>query len=447
MERLKSSYTVLTVVIFMLVSVLMLVVVSRGSALSRLLIEKHEKLKVLESMDNTSDELIDLINGDLGRIAEEVYTPILSEVKDSQDEYTDKEAAADFFREYEERVRRRYGDGRISHTLNEYLSGLGKQDNTVRHMSITGEPRLNIKYDNRGRISGCSIDDLFMDYRKNNESLAQAKYNKELAIPSPYFYSGNDDLFSYSVIAMKGIYFTGRTSSVIGNVYAGSHKRSEKRDAEIIYGERGNYGGINFLSTQAVLSSDKIVSDADINVKSSYVVFGTDYNTADIYARSINEIEGYNLDNTVIINGDYSEDISAAVPASEMKQIGDSIEGMSLLYDYYDSDNDKEYKGAYRKILSNYDVILSEDFTGVLLTSGNVIIEANVNVEGCIIALDRVYVQGNNDIVANKDISARIIEYEAWKEENDIEEETDEYAVSHDIKDYIDNIQYQGLFM
>ena len=82
------------------------------------------------------------------------------------------------------------------------------------------------------------------------------------------------------------------------------------------------------------------------------------------------------------------------------------LEPLSL---YYDSDNDREYTGKYRKLVSGSDVELKDDFTGIIATRANVIINKDVNFEGIILCGDRIYAMGNNNIVANPQIARTII--------------------------------------
>ena len=78
---------------------------------------------------------------------------------------------------------------------------------------------------------------------------------------------------------------------------------------------------------------------------------------------------------------------------------------------YYSRD-DHTYSGRYDKIISNEDVTITEDFTGVVITNGNVIIEAGCNIEGLIICGDRIYIYGNNNIVSNREVVRAIVEEE-----------------------------------
>ena len=61
------------------------------------------------------------------------------------------------------------------------------------------------------RIKNVTIryDDPMLD--ESSDSLC---YN--IQFPDAVFHAGNDELFRYCMVARKGIYITGRTSSIIG---------------------------------------------------------------------------------------------------------------------------------------------------------------------------------------------------------------------------------------
>ena len=84
------------------------------------------------------------------------------------------------------------------------------------------------------------------------------------------------------------------------------------------------------------------------------------------------------------------------------------------------------------------------------MTPGSVIIEEGVNVEGLILSGDRIYVQGNNNIVASVDVMRGIIREELH---NDVYIEktpvTDEERALNKlhlfVKDYLGGIEYRGI--
>ena len=107
---------------------------------------------------------------------------------------------------------------------------------------------------------------------------------------------------------------------------------------------------------------------------------------------------------TAYVNEEHYEDIIRLI-----NSVAGSIDDISSVYD---SGTDAAYPGSLRKIISNEDVTISEDYTGVVITGGNVIIEAGCNVEGLVISGDRIYVYGNNNIVSSRDVVRKVLEEE-----------------------------------
>jgi hypothetical protein len=110
-----------------------------------------------------------------------------------------------------------------------------------------------------------------------------------------------------------------------------------------------------------------------------------------------------------------------------------SLAGLDTISTYYDSNNDRYYTGKYRKLVTNSDVEIKEDFTGIVATPSNVIIHNDVNFEGVILCGNRIYAMGNNNIVANPGVARAII----------AAEDTDEYTIR--IRDYIGGLRTAGL--
>ena len=217
---------------------------------------------------------------------------------------------------------------------------------------------------------------------------------------------------------MKGTYITGQTSSFVGSMYAGTHEFEEGREAEVIYGEKDPYGGFNFLTTQAAVFADSLITTGDINLKGAFVLFGSEDDQISIYANTINDIENYPSKTEYTIYGDsFLRDGSTAFVNEEhyediirlINSVAGSIDDISSVYD---SSKDPSYRGSLRKIISNEDVTVAEDFTGVIITGGNVIIESGCNVEGLVISGDRIYVYGNNNIVSSRDAVHKVLEEE-----------------------------------
>ena len=238
-------------------------------------------------------------------------------------------------------------------------------------------------------------------------------------IPEVFFFTGNDPIMDYCMVAGKGIYMTGATSTIIGDVYAGGHSRDEVRDSDRIFGEVGTYGGLNILSTQLGVSSDKLVCDGDINITGSFVIFSADKSSGiSCYGHQLNKYDSfadesiYSIDGSffstalndeAVLNDFYSYKNQALTALSK-------LDGIEI---YYDSANVEGYGGPYRVLMSNSDIELTKDFTGILMTPCNVIIDPSVNVEGLIICGDRIYSRGNNNIVSNRQILREIFSYEA----------------------------------
>jgi hypothetical protein len=107
---------------------------------------------------------------------------------------------------------------------------------------------------------------------------------------------------------------------------------------------------------------------------------------------------------TAFVNEEHYEDIIRLISS-----VAGSIDDISSVYN---SSEDDSYRGKYGKIISNEDVTISEDFSGVIITQGNVIIESGCNVEGLVISGDRIYIYGNNNIVSNRDVVRIIVDEE-----------------------------------
>ncbi len=286
-----------------------------------------------------------------------------------------------------------------------------------------------------GEIIGCELKNVTFSYRYSDRYEKSATVDYSFALPEGTFYDGNDALFEYSLIGRKGIYFTGNTSSVVGNIFAGTHSPEEYRKAEAGYGERGIYGGINAMATQLGIEADTVVSTGEINLKGSFVVFGTEEKPIEIYSGQINELSGYFMSTNYTVTGEAHE--RNGEPYKEAVDLINTASGrIDELNYFYDSENDEYYTGKYRKILSNTDVVLEGDFTGTVMTSGNVIIEADCNIEGFIYAGDRIYVRGNNNIVSNRDIMREIISEEEKRTDDD---------PAFELREYLGGISQRGM--
>lgn len=317
------------------------------------------------------------------------------------------------FREgFGRRIRETVGDQhlQICETLNSYLSGYAGV------VTVDDDPATMLyeQKDPDGKTVSFRIKNVTISYTHPAAGSRMETAGFEIMFPEAVFHAGSDELFGYCMVARKGIYITGRTSSIIGNVFAGGHSAEECRDAEIVYGETGTYGGMNILSTQLGVKADRIVSGGDINVNGSFVVMSPAGDSLECVAQRMNEIGGFSKDAKITLNGTFIpvERTGANDPPvfSEAVKLADvSLSKLSGIEIYYDTDNDAGYSEKYRKLLSSTDIEIRHDLTGIVATPGNVIIHNDVNIEGLILCGDRIYAMGNNNIVANPEVAGTII--------------------------------------
>ena len=265
-----------------------------------------------------------------------------------------------------------------------------------------------------GNITALRIKNVSITYNDPVIGKRSDTLSYMISFPDAVFHAGNDELFRYCMVARKGIYITGRTSSVIGDVFAGDHTPQECREAEIVYGETGTYGGINILSTQLGVKADRIISKGDINLNGSFVVFAPNLAQLECFGARINEMEGFSKKTSYTLDGEFIP--THAMEEAQFREYHETINlvdtSLSLLDTisiYYDSDNDRMYTGKYRKLISGSDVEIKNDFTGIVVARSNVIIQRDVNFEGVILCGDRIYAMGNNNIVANPSVARAII--------------------------------------
>lgn len=259
-------------------------------------------------------------------------------------------------------------------------------------------------------------------------------------------YDENPELFTYSMVADKGIYITGKTSTVFGNIYAGTHSPKEMRKAEALYGESESFGGVNIMSTQIAMESDKIVTDGIFNMKGAFVVLGSDSKPVEIIAKEIRQTDNIANKNMYAMFGA----LSTSDTFHEKRMVADAMKYFGSIEHYYDSENDRNYVGSYRKLISSTDITVSNDVTGIIMTPGSVIVEEGVNIEGLILSGDRIYIQGNNNIVSSVDVLRGILKEELYQQAY-IEQDaaTDEERALNKlhlfVKDYLGGIEYRGI--
>ncbi|MDO4188197.1 MAG: hypothetical protein Q4D29_04330 [Lachnospiraceae bacterium] len=293
------------------------------------------------------------------------------------------------------------------------------------------------------RINLGNVDVAFCYGNSYNNSI---KFDVFAYLSDISLYDENPELFKYAIVADKGVYITGKTSTIIGNIFAGTHSPTELRKAEALYGESGTYGGVNIMSTQVAIDADRIVTDGAINMKGAFVVFGSENRPVEIIAADVMETDNIANKNMYALFGKVkNQDISL-----DRDMVNEAMQYFGSIEYYYDSNNDKTYIGRYRKIISSTDITIDSDVTGVVMTPGNVIINEGVNVEGLILSGDRVYVQGNNNIVASVEVLREILAEELYanmhiEDESDTLEEQARNKLHVDMKDYLGGIVYRGI--
>ena len=301
--------------------------------------------------------------------------------------------------------------GKIAHSLNSFLEADGLQN-----VRVTSDLAMCFQKDTdaKGYVTALRIKNVSVKYTDPETGTRNDSLGFSIQFPNATFHAGSDELFKYCMVARKGIYITGRTSSVIGDIYAGGHSADDSREAEIVYGETGTYGGLNILTTQLGIKADTIVSGGDININGSFAMFSPLDDGLVCFGQRMNEIEGfskrtdYSLDGVFIST--YRMDEAHLSEYNDIVRLIDTSLGkLGSIEIYYDSDNDTGYEGKYRKIVSSTDIELRNDCTGIVATPGNVIIHNDVNFEGIILCGDRIYTMGNNNIVAGAEAARSII--------------------------------------
>ena len=372
-------------------------------------------------LDETADALEQEVQASSDRLAQDVYSNMLIELKNEEgasvEELNSGKKSA-YYRKFITSLKALYDTEGSSLTML-LEQQLPKNDKAEFRISSTPGPGFFIDYDEAScRIRKCTIDNVVISYTNGDSVLGEKSYSINIAPPDVSFSDESANFFDYSLISMKGTYITGETSSFVGSMYAGTHDFEEGREAEVIYGEKDPYGGFNFLTTQAAVYGDSIITTGDINLKGAFVLFGSDDDKISIYANTINDIENYPSKTEYSVYGDsFLRDGSTTFVDEEhyeniirtINSVAGSIDNISAVYN---SIEDASYTGSVSKIISNEDVTVTSDFTGVIITNGNVIIEAGCNVEGLVISGDRIYIYGNNNIVSGREVVRRLIDEE-----------------------------------
>ncbi len=441
----KHSGTVITVAAVFFLSVIAFFVLTlsgRSVGLTKQQINQKLEIWSKDGLKQAGQELSAVIDKQARRCAAEEYNSLLRSLGSSS-AIDEEEAIRMFAANYCNALQEAYGSGEV--LCSRLQEALPKIDTGELTVDTEHPPQFSILTDEETNIdSQCVVSGITVLYSYGESYWKECTYEFVIRVPNTHFFHGNDELFEYSLIGNKGIYVTGKTSSMVGNVYAGAHPAAESRKAEAIYGEKEVYGGLNILSTQLGVQADKIVSEGDINLRGAFAVFGNEELPISIYANQINEMNGYPIRTDYYIEGTEVLRVDIEEDDSEYERIRTMIinAGRKLytLEYYYDSDNDEDYSGTYRKVIAGTDVTITDDVTGIVITSGNVIVDAGCNVEGMIFAGDRIYIQGNNNIVSNREVLRTMLS----EEQKAVPEVSEE--ISHNLSDYLYGLQSPGLY-
>ncbi|MCR5508134.1 MAG: hypothetical protein K6F34_05555 [Lachnospiraceae bacterium] len=413
------------------------------------LMKKRTGVRVDNRLEEAAGIVGESVASDCKRISEDVYSLMLLKLR--SEEGADVQALNAgrrdaYFKQYIENLRAVYDlDGAsLAAVLEPYLP---KEEGGVMKIASDPGPEFILDYDESAcEIKQCFINNIVIRYYIDDVAVSERTCIANIGAPDVAFSDETVNFYDYSLVAMKGMYITGQTSSFVGSMYAGVHEFEEGREAEVIFGEKDPYGGINFLTTQAGIFADSIITTGDINIKGAFVVFGSEDDKISIYANTINDIENYPSKTEYTINGDkFLRDGSVEFTNDEhyeemIRLINSTSTRVRSISSYYSSDDDATYTGRYSKIIANTDVTLTEDFIGVIITSRNVIIEDGCNFEGLIIAGDRIYIYGNNNIVSNREVIRTFINEEKAKD-------TSVSGNSIRVTDYLEGLSDHGVII
>ena len=385
----------------------------------------------VEDMDSVTKILADQMTIVAEECANEQYRVMKLLIDNGcLEEKSEKDLSRIYRQGYIGRLNREFGFNSYSirTRINEIL-----KDNDIENIRVLEDddilPTFKMMKDGSGNIVSAEYADIALEYEDDVSRYQGPKCSFEVQFPNPQFREGNEDLLSYCMLAKKGIYITGQTSSIVGNVYAGEHSAEDCRDAEALYGEIGAYGGLNIFSTEVGFKSDRIISESNINLNGAFVIFSPEHEKVKCFAKSLNEIQGYNRQTQYSMSGDLYEidKVTKEIQDEYLKQkelMDLAVTGFEEIGLFYDSKNDEKYHGTYRKIISTESVELSEDFEGVVLTPQSVIVDQGVSVQGLLLTSDRIYLQGDNAIVYDYDIVRTMLKEEKIRKD-EIQEETE----------------------
>ena len=322
------------------------------------------------------------------------------------------------------RLNEEFGDSAV---LVSVLRGFLPETEGARFMlSEAPLPSFSLDYDQSlGEIKGCRVSDIIVGYMKDGSNEGQKVFDLSIDPPPADFADAPVSINDFCMLGMKGIYISGETSAIVGDIYAGTHTYEEGREEETDYGEMDPYGGINILNTSLSVSGNIIITEGDINIKGSYVSLGKDNATASVFAKALNDIDSFPQVTEYSVNGQLFLRDGSNVYTNEnryeeiMALMNETFGRISVIDSRYDSngpadsdakDNDGEER--LRKIIADDDVTIDEDYTGAVITTGNIYVEEGISVEGLLIAGDRIYVRGNNSIVSGPDVINAILRSE-----------------------------------
>ncbi len=418
--------------------------------ITKMLMVKKTGARVEKALNDTAQVLQEKVQSSSEAAAEDVYSVMLLKLRDEEGasvETLNTGRKAAYYRQFIDRMNSMYGPNMLVETLSGYLPG---SEEGRYEIASEPKPEFVLDYDESScRIRQCVITGIVIRYIVGDTVVSEKDCVCNIAVSDRAFSDESANFYDYNLVGMKGIYITGQTSSFVGNMYAGTHEFEEGREAELAFGEKDPYGGINMLTTQAAVHGDSIVTSGDINLKGAFVLFGSEDDEISIYANTINDIENYPSKTEYKINGntflrdgsvEFTNEAHYEEIINMISSMADVIDDISI--DYRSTD-DPAYTGRYSKIISNKDVTLTGDFSGVIITAGNVIIENGCNVEGLVIAGDRIYIYGNNNIVSGREVVHGIIDDEASAPAASISAN----GLSRRISDYIGALPAQGVII
>lgn len=445
----KRYATGICIFLTSLIVLITMSVLTCSAKMTAYLIEKQESIVVargVEGLDDAKRAVEKDLADKVSEASVEAFESLTANIYNSGVNITEEEANSLYKKTVYQMLKEKYGMTNCSDdeavdnlkiNLRELLPKLKTGELQIADMST---PELILDAD-KVRLNNISVD-----FSYGNTYSRDIEFDCFANLSDIILYDENPELFNYSLVADKGIYITGKTSTIIGNIYTGTHSPSELRKAEALYGESDSYGGLNIMSTQIAIGADRIVTDGAVNMKGAFVVFGSEDSPVEIIAKEIKETDNIANKNIYGLFGSVSsQDISL-----EKNMVKESMQYFGSIEHYYDSDNDKLYLGKYRKIFSSTDITVSNDVTGIIMTPGSVIIEEGVNVEGLILCGDRIYIQGNNNIVSSVEVLREILREELYQdvytESQAVTLEEQALTKLHlNMKDYLGGIKYRGI--